>query len=83
MIGLFTQDWELFLKIIGIAAVVPLLMAGLLSGAFVSGDRNRANYHSESKEDRNQKVNWMKIFLLISSPNVTLLVILIIVTLLK
>ncbi|MRH41700.1 hypothetical protein GH741_03315 [Aquibacillus halophilus] len=78
-IGVLTSDWNLFLKIIAVAAVVPLLLAGLLTGAFVDGDRNRANYHTEPKEYRQGKNKWVIRFLLLGVPNFTLLIIFVVI----
>ncbi|WP_102027737.1 DUF5316 family protein [Salirhabdus sp. Marseille-P4669] len=76
VIGTTTGDWVLFLKLIGIAALIPLLLSGLLSGAMVDGDRNRANYHTETKVDRQSKNKWVIRLLLISTPNLILLIVL-------
>lgn len=67
--GFFTQRWETTVQIIGWFALVPLLLAGLLAGVFVSGDRNRANYHSGDKETRKARGSWTVRFLLIGAPN--------------
>lgn len=42
---------EIGLISVGIALVF-VAIGGLVSGAFVSGDQNRLNYHLETKEDR-------------------------------
>ncbi|MGP4108932.1 DUF5316 domain-containing protein [Virgibacillus sp. L01] len=78
MIGVFTGDWNLFFKLIVAAAVIPLVLSGLLTGAFVDGDRNRANYHTETKKDRKDKNKWVTKLLIIGVPNFSLLIILII-----
>lgn len=41
----------------GALALILLLSAGLFSGAFISGDRNRANYWMEDKKGRETRVN--------------------------
>jgi hypothetical protein len=79
IIGVETSDWDLFIKITGVAAIVPLLLSGLLSGAFVGGDRIRANFNTETKKDRKIRSKWVYRFLLISLPNICLLIILIII----
>ncbi|WP_226036568.1 DUF5316 domain-containing protein [Aquibacillus saliphilus] len=83
VIGSLTGDWNLFLKIVGVAALIPLLISGLLTGAFVDGDRNRANYHTENKEDRQQKNKWVIRFLLISTPNLAILITLVVIGLMQ
>ncbi|MGP4063232.1 DUF5316 family protein [Halobacillus sp. H74] len=77
--GLYTNEWETSVKIIGISAVVPLLITGLLTGAFVSGDRNRANYNTEVKKDRDGKSKWITGLLLISAPNAVSMIIFIVI----
>ncbi|WP_100012040.1 DUF5316 domain-containing protein [Lentibacillus sediminis] len=81
IVGAFTGDWNLFFIITGVAAIVPLLLSGLLTGAFVDGDRSRANYHTETKEDRLGKNKWVRRFLLIGAPNFCLLIILVVIEL--
>ncbi|MEX3616495.1 DUF5316 family protein [Paenibacillus glucanolyticus] len=44
-----------------IAGIVCLLVTGLLSGAFTTGDQQRGNFYAESKVDRTSKrkaANW-------------------------
>ncbi|PKR77496.1 hypothetical protein CEY16_12280 [Halalkalibacillus sediminis] len=77
--GFVTSDWDMVLKVIGVSALLPLLVAGLLSGAFVSGDRNRANYHSENKMDNDDKRKWIIGLVLLSAPNAAFLLVLIII----
>ncbi|MCT2535333.1 DUF5316 domain-containing protein [Aquibacillus koreensis] len=77
VIGFVTGEWNLVVKIIGGAALVPLLLSGLATGAFVNGDRARANYHTETKEDRQQRNKWVGRLLLISIPNVVIFIALI------
>ncbi|MFG6147625.1 DUF5316 family protein [Halobacillus sp. B23F22_1] len=77
--GLYTNEWETAVKIIGISAAVPLLITGTLTGAFVSGDRHRANYHTEVKGDRNSKSKRINGLLVMSAPNAVLIIILIVI----
>ncbi|GEL76433.1 DUF5316 domain-containing protein [Tenuibacillus multivorans] len=81
LIGYLTNNWELSLIIIAIAGLGPLFMAGFMTGAFVSGDRNRANYHTESQKDRIAKNQSMKKLLLLGAPNLAFLIILVILAL--
>ncbi|WP_369292947.1 DUF5316 family protein [Alkalibacillus haloalkaliphilus] len=82
LIGTFTGDWNVPLTIISVGAIVPLLIAGILTGALNRGDRVRANYHTETQQDRYSRDTWIKRLLFISSPNATLLVLMIIIGLL-
>lgn len=75
----YSGDWDLALKIIGISAVVPLLLAGLLTGALVGGDENRANYHAEVKQDKDIKDSWVKKLVFISVPNAIFMLALLII----
>ncbi|MFC7062307.1 DUF5316 family protein [Halobacillus seohaensis] len=78
IVGIVTGDWNLFLKIIALAAGIPLLLSGLLTGAYVNGDRNRANFHTEAKRDREFKGRWVKRLVSLSAPNAVLLIVLIV-----
>jgi hypothetical protein len=80
IIGAFT-GWSLFYKIIGIAAIVPLILSGLLTGAFVGGDRNRANYHTTTKEDRHTNNEWAFRLFLIGLPNLIIVIIFVVLSL--
>lgn len=52
LLGLFTKNTALYGSISLAIAIVFLVIGGLISGVFTSGDRMRANNHTESKEDR-------------------------------
>lgn len=45
-------DFTLIVEIIGYAGLIFIVIAGILTGSFVSGDRIRANYHAEDEERR-------------------------------
>ncbi|MBN9653384.1 DUF5316 domain-containing protein [Halobacillus sp. GSS1] len=77
--GFSSNDWETSVKIIAFCALIPLLVTGVLSGAFVSGDRNRANYHTKVDRDEASKNKWSISLLMFSAPNaISLLVIVLI-----
>ncbi|TFB19490.1 hypothetical protein E3U55_10005 [Filobacillus milosensis] len=67
--GFVTTNWDITLVIALIAGIAPLFYAGLMSGAFVDGDRNRANYHTQDKNERESRYQLMKKLLLFASPN--------------
>ncbi|MCH1625856.1 DUF5316 domain-containing protein [Fredinandcohnia sp. SECRCQ15] len=67
--GLSTQEYEQYSVISGISGIVFLLIAGILSGSFISGDRIRANFATETKSDRLMRNRWLFIFSLIGAPN--------------
>ncbi|GGF21411.1 hypothetical protein GCM10010954_20300 [Halobacillus andaensis] len=67
-------EWHLFLRITAFIALVPLLLAGVLTGAFISGDQNRANFYSESKRDRAFKSRWSKRLVCVSAPSALFLI---------
>lgn len=46
-----TRDWETVIKTFGVIGGALWLLAAILSGALVSGDRNRANFGSETVEN--------------------------------
>ncbi|MCL1632059.1 DUF5316 domain-containing protein [Sporolactobacillus sp. CPB3-1] len=56
LLGILTPFHKLLLTITFALAVVCLLLAGVLSNVFVSGDRMRANLASESREDTKKRM---------------------------
>ncbi|MCJ7840130.1 DUF5316 domain-containing protein [Lederbergia sp. NSJ-179] len=76
IIGFVTNDWMLVLKISGVVVLIPLLLAGLFTGALAGGDRVRANYASESRDSREERINWVKNFLFIAIPNFAFILVL-------
>ncbi len=48
-------DPTLIIDIVGITGLIFFVISGLFSGAFVSGERVRANYYPEEEEERRQK----------------------------
>lgn len=68
--GLVLRDWSITTKICGYIGLGCLLFAGLFEGSFVSGDRIRANYSSETEDDRNQRRNISSSLFVVSIPNV-------------
>ncbi|MDX8046285.1 DUF5316 domain-containing protein [Gracilibacillus sp. S3-1-1] len=69
VIGLLLNDWQMTIAISGIAFLAPLFLVALLTGVFNRGDKIRANYHTESREDRDEKHQWIKNLVCISIPN--------------
>jgi|GEM_PF-5619135 len=58
-----TNDWGVVIKTLGYIGISLWLLAAILSGALVSGDRNRANYRFEgSAENYNTKQHLSGIF---------------------
>ena len=55
IIGLLLNDWMKTVYVSGIIGIIFFCIAGLLNGAFVSGDRHRSNISIESPDDRVQK----------------------------
>ena len=45
------------------------IICGILNGSFISGDRYRDNYISETKDDRNKKIKIVKNLLLVLMSN--------------
>ncbi|RLL44958.1 hypothetical protein D8M04_08775 [Oceanobacillus piezotolerans] len=56
-----TGELDLFRNILFGIGLVSLLISGLFSGTFLTGAELRANYHSESKESRNERHQLMGI----------------------
>ncbi len=57
-------------KFSGGMGLMFLIISGILSGAFVSGNQMRANYFMETREDRKRRINWSFYLLLAGLPNV-------------
>lgn len=67
--SLIMQDLNIILVFSGLVAVVSLLLAGVFSGAMVSGDRNRGNFQTETKKQRHERTGTAVIFTMIGLPN--------------
>jgi hypothetical protein len=63
------DDWNFLVMLCGAVAIASILISGLLFNVFISGEQNRANFHTESRNDRNrrQKIGWR--ILLFGLPN--------------
>ncbi|GAA0595652.1 hypothetical protein GCM10009001_09710 [Virgibacillus siamensis] len=57
--GVLSEYTELFGKIAVGIGVFFFIIAGLTSGAFISGSQMQANFHSESKQSRAERRNMM------------------------
>lgn len=62
-------DYPLLLKATGWIGGICLLISMVLSGSLVSGDRARANYTHESKEDRQLRNKAVYVLLLFGVPH--------------
>ncbi|MFS1514517.1 DUF5316 domain-containing protein [Chengkuizengella sp. SCS-71B] len=49
--------------------IILIVLAIITSGTAVSGDRMRANFVYESREDRNSRMRWSKNLMLMSIPS--------------
>ncbi|MFC7319418.1 DUF5316 family protein [Halobacillus campisalis] len=78
VVWFMTGDENLFVRTIAVSAGIPLFLAGILTGALVSGDRHRANFHTESKRDRAFKNSLTLKLVVISSPSAVMFVIMLV-----
>jgi len=69
LIGCLLKDYNITLKITGIVSVSCIVICGILNGSFISGDRYRDNYISETKDDRNKKIKIVNNLLLVLMSN--------------
>ncbi|MEC5423759.1 DUF5316 domain-containing protein [Virgibacillus sp. C22-A2] len=69
LLGIVTGNIEFYGSITLGIGVVFLLIGALFSGAFISGEQLRANYHTETKEDRSRKNKTMSISIIIALPH--------------
>lgn len=67
-IMIITKDIDTALNVTFIAGVVIWIISGLLTGAFISGDRSRANFHQETEEDRASRVKQSQFLFLFGLP---------------
>ncbi len=63
-------DWSMMMKYSGSFGVACLLLSGIFLGSNLDGDRLRANFATESKQDRDRRWKWSNALLLISLPNI-------------
>ncbi len=68
--GLISNDWSITVKICRYIGAGCLVLGALFNGAFISGDRHRANYSYETKADRREREKGSNHLLVISVPNI-------------
>ncbi|MBM7583589.1 hypothetical protein JOC86_000126 [Bacillus pakistanensis] len=73
--GYFTE-LELFTLASGGLGLVSLLISGLLSGVFISGDQIRANAAIENRDEGKKRKRGMYVFALIGAPNLIVAILL-------
>ena len=74
--GLLLRDWSMTTKICGYIGFGCLILAGIFEGSFVSGDRIRGNYSSETKDDRSERQNIASALFIVSVPNILAVILL-------
>ena len=77
--GAVLNNWKLTEQICGSIGLICLCTGGILSGAFISGDRSRANYTSKKEAERLQKTKFMKYLFAIGLPNIVVAAILMLI----
>ena len=75
LIGFLSNDYNVTLKITGFVVVGSFVISGILNGTFINGDRYRANYLIERKDDRDKKMKITKYLLVLAIPNVIISII--------
>jgi accessory gene regulator protein AgrB len=75
LIGFLLNDYNITLKVTGFVVIGSFVIAGILNGTFISGDRYRANALIERKEERDKKMKITGYLLSISIPNVIISII--------
>lgn len=71
ILGLITAAFIGVNKLMNLYMYISLIAVGvaiILSGSLLSGDRLRANYHTEDAEDRRNRNNFIRQLLLFTSP---------------
>ncbi|TDL82475.1 DUF5316 domain-containing protein [Peribacillus frigoritolerans] len=65
IISFAAKDLQLFFIMMSGVVLICFGISGLLTNAFLGGDRIRANFHSETNEHREARTNWaIQLFLL-------------------
>ena len=72
LFALIVQDLAWVQKGTGILGGLPLLLAIILSGSLISGDRMRANYNTESQKERADRASATWHLLKFALPNLLL-----------
>ncbi|QHZ46488.1 DUF5316 domain-containing protein [Bacillus sp. NSP9.1] len=70
IVSVFTQDHSLIIKVSGTVGIISILVSGIFLGAFVNGDKQRANYFSETKEHRDTRTKMSINILLLGLPHI-------------
>ncbi|EOR25724.1 DUF5316 domain-containing protein [Cytobacillus oceanisediminis] len=65
----FESLYNISASIAGTIGLICIIISGLASGAFASGDRIRANYWSQNQKSRTEQVNLSTYFFLFGLPN--------------
>ncbi|MEH7381740.1 DUF5316 domain-containing protein [Bacillus sp. JJ1533] len=76
LIGLSTRQFETYSVISGTLGVICFLLAGIVSDSFISGDRARANYYTETNHNRKKRFRYSYLFFLLGAPNLLVAVVL-------
>lgn len=77
IVGLIVGDVQLITNLASGAGLVMLALAGIFSGTLGSGDKVRANYALEDKQDRQRRNQWTSSLVLMAIPNIVGAVILV------
>jgi hypothetical protein len=56
VISIALGDRSLIFKVSGGVGLISMFASGLFTGSFISGDRIRANFYTELKEDRSKRI---------------------------
>lgn len=76
----FFSNLDVFILISGGIGLGCLLVAGLFSGVFISGDKIRANFATETSSERQKRYNRMLAFVLFGAPNFLVAILLILIS---
>jgi hypothetical protein len=64
------RNWLQIIQVSGTVGIISFSLAGLLSGAFVSGDRVRAISTNETNEDKKSRKERTQTLFLFGLPNI-------------
>ncbi|WP_323368658.1 DUF5316 domain-containing protein [Radiobacillus deserti] len=57
-------------KVSGGVGILAMILAAVMSGVLTDGDRQRANFHTETPEDRAEKTTYALRLIVFAIPNI-------------
>ncbi|MFX3617032.1 MAG: DUF5316 family protein [Sporolactobacillus sp.] len=68
LVGLFIPNHSIITDVLGIGGILCFFLSATSVGAFVSGDRMRGNFWSESKKGRQERIRTAAVSAIFGGP---------------